>query len=88
MKKKRTADRDEMPSEYELDHSKAKPNRFVSRMPQGKVVGVVLAEDVAKVFNSSEAVNRFLRSAIEAMPEHKRPSKKNRSKKSTKRRAG
>lgn len=59
---------DEMPAEYELDHSRARPNRFAARLPAGQVVGIVLDPDVAEVFESSEAVNRFLRSAIEAMP--------------------
>jgi hypothetical protein len=69
MKKKAgTADLDDMPAEYNLDHSRARPNRFASRLPQGHVIGIVLEEDVAEVFDSSEAVNRFLRSAIEAMP--------------------
>lgn len=57
-----------MPDEYPLDHSKAKPNRFAGRVPSGRVVGVVLEPDVAEVFQSSDAVNRFLRSAIRAMP--------------------
>ena len=62
------AEADAMPAEYELEHARAQPNRFAARLPQGHVVGVVLAPDVAEVFDSSESVNRFLRSAIEAMP--------------------
>ncbi len=61
----------DMPEEYDLDHSRARPNRFADRLPGGKVVGVVLDPDVAAVFESSDAVNRFLRSAIEAMPSRK-----------------
>lgn len=61
----------EMPEEYDLDHSTAQPNRFAARFPEGKVVGVVLDPDVAEIFDSSESVNRFLRSAIEAMPSRK-----------------
>lgn len=49
------------------------PNRFASRM-KGQVVAVVLDPDVAEVFDSSEAVNRFLRSAIVAMRK-RRPRK-------------
>jgi len=60
-----------MPEEYDLDHSSAQPNRFADRLPQGRVVGVVLDPDVAAIFDSSESVNRFLRSAIEAMPARK-----------------
>lgn len=49
MKKKAgTADLDEMPAEYNLDHSRARPNRFASRLPQGHVIGIVLEEDVSK----------------------------------------
>ena len=62
------ADVDDMPAEYDFDHSRARPNRFASLLPQGHVVGIVLEPDVAAVFDSSDAVNRFLRSAIEAMP--------------------
>lgn len=67
----RTADvmpEDGMPPEYDLDHSQAKPNRFASRLPKGHVVGIVLDPDLAEVFETSEEVNRFLRSAIEVMP--------------------
>ena len=60
---------DEMPTEYPLDHSQATPNRFAARMPRGRVVGVVLEPDVAAVFPTSDAVNRYLRSVIEAMPQ-------------------
>lgn len=57
-----------MPAEFDLDHSQARPNRFASRVPRGRVVGIVLDPDVAEVFGSSEAVNRLLRAAIESMP--------------------
>lgn len=68
MKRVATEAVDEMPTEYDLDHSSAKPNRFAARLPRGHVVGIVLDPDVAEVFDSSETVNRFLRSAIESMP--------------------
>ena len=51
--------------EYQFDYSKAKPNRFASRMNR-PVVAVVLASDVAAVFNSSAKVNAQLRSAMSA----------------------
>ena len=63
---------DEMPAEYDLDHSLARPNRFAARLPKGHVVGIVLDPDVAEVFGSSETVNRFLRCPIEAMPSRTR----------------
>ena len=47
-----------------LDYSQAKPNRFASKLADTSVV--VLQPDVAAVFQSSDAVNDFLRSAIAA----------------------
>ena len=52
-----------MRSEYQFDYSKAKPNRFASRMHR-PVVAVVLESDVAAVFDSAAKVNAQLRSAI------------------------
>jgi hypothetical protein len=61
---------DGMRSEYRFDYTRARPNRF-SQQLQGKVVTVVLEPDVAKVFDSSESVNRLLRSVISAVPKRK-----------------
>ena len=62
-------------AEYRLDYSKARPNRFASRM-KGNTVAVVLDPDVASVFHTSKAVNALLRSVISALPEDiKRESK-------------
>ena len=55
----------DMRPEYEFDYSKAKPNRFVSRMTR-PVLAVVLEPDVAAVFKSSAKVNAELRSLITA----------------------
>lgn len=55
---------EEMRAEYRLDYSQAKPNRFASKWVDTSVV--VLQRDVAAVFQSSDAVNDFLRSAIAA----------------------
>jgi hypothetical protein len=60
-----------MRAEYKFDYSRSRPNRFASQVPQ-PTVAVVLAPDVATVFDSSESVNRFLRSAMKAMPERAR----------------
>jgi hypothetical protein len=60
---------------YDFDYSHAKPNRFAARFGEGAVV-VVLEPDVANVFHSSEAVNKFLRSAIAAMPQGSRVAKR------------
>ncbi|HEU0296820.1 MAG TPA: hypothetical protein VFR47_29045 [Anaerolineales bacterium] len=58
----------EMPAEYKFDYKKAKPNRFASRMKDGPLV-VVLDPDVAKVFTTTEEVNKALRALISAIPE-------------------
>ena len=56
--------RDVLRAEYALDYSKSKPNRFAAKLKRTTVV--VLQTDVAKVFQSAEAVNDLLRSAITA----------------------
>ena len=58
---------DEMRVRYDFDYSKSRPNRFANRFSDS-TVAVVLDPDVADVFQSSESVNAFLRSAITAMP--------------------
>jgi hypothetical protein len=69
------ADSDEMRPHYDFDYSKARPNRFAERITQ-ETVAVVLDPDVAHVFQSSDSVNAFLRSAITAMPQAETPKKK------------
>jgi hypothetical protein len=58
---------DELRPEYRFDYDKAKPNRFAKRMA-AETIAVVLDPDVAAVFKSSKAVNKLLRSVIEALP--------------------
>lgn len=58
---------DDLLPHYDFDAAKARPNRFAERLA-GDVIAVVLDPDVAAVFQSSEAVNTFLRSVIAAMP--------------------
>ena len=58
---------DELRDEYRFDYSKAKPNRFASRVDQSRLV-VALDPDVSEVFTSPDAVNKALRAFIEAMP--------------------
>jgi hypothetical protein len=60
---------DELRPEYDLEFKR--PNRFATRLKGKSVVAVVLDEDVADVFQSSEAVNELLRSVIKAMPSRK-----------------
>jgi len=65
---------DDLRAHYDFDYSKSRPNRFASRFSQDSIA-VVLDPDVATVFQSSETVNRFLRSAISAMPAASRKKK-------------
>jgi len=58
---------DDLRDEYRLDYSKAKPNRFASRVDRARLV-VALDPDVSEVFSTPEAVNKALRALIEAMP--------------------
>ena len=58
---------DDMPAEYKLDWSKAKPNPYAARL-RGRTVAVVLEPDVAEAFPSSESVNTLLRSVLAAIP--------------------
>ena len=57
----------ELRAEYQLDYSKAKPNRFASRMDKTPLI-VALDPDVSEVFTTPEAVNKVLRALIGAMP--------------------
>ena len=71
--KKRAEKNNELRSEYRLDYSKSKPNRFAKKMSEG-TVAVVLDPDVAKVFQSSDVFNALLLSIISAMPSPDRKS--------------
>jgi hypothetical protein len=60
----------EMAAEYRFDYKKAKPNRFAKRMKNEPLI-VMIDPDIAKVFTTSEEVNKALRALISAMPEKK-----------------
>jgi len=62
----------DMPAEYQLDWSKAKPNPYAARLKD--TVAIVLAPDVAEAFPTSESVNKLLRSVIAAVPRPARRS--------------
>lgn len=62
-----------MRSEYQFDYESSQPNRFATEYQQASVA-VILDPDVASVFDSSEAVNSFLRSVIAAIPQAKKPT--------------
>lgn len=51
---------DEPKAHYDFDYSRAKPNRFATRLAQEQLM-VVLDADVAAIFPTSEAVNEALR---------------------------
>ena len=57
---------DDILPEYAFDYSEAKPNRFATQ--SSDVTTVILDPDVAKVFNTSQAVNKALRVILEAYP--------------------
>jgi len=65
MKKKTTEDlTDELRPHYDFDYTRMKRNRFAGMKLSAPIY---LDDDVAEVFDSSEAVNTVLRSAIRAM---------------------
>ena len=57
----------EMAPEYRFDYRAAKPNRFAARMKDEPLI-VMIEPDIAKVFTTSEQVNKALRALISAMP--------------------
>jgi hypothetical protein len=54
-------------AEYEFDYKASRPNRFAGH-GAAPTLAVVLAPDVARVFDSSKSVNQLLRSVIRAVP--------------------
>ena len=62
---------DELRPHYDFDYSKSRPNRFASRFDKGSIA-VVLDPDGAEVFQTSESVKSFLRSAMRRETRKKR----------------
>ncbi len=60
-------DIEDMLPEYDFDYRKARPNRFAESFGASRI-SVMLDPDVAEVFTTSEAVNRALRTLLEAIP--------------------
>ncbi len=60
-----TQNPDDLLTEYELDYRTAKPNRFAARSREQQPKVVILDEDVAQVFTTSESVNKALRALIQ-----------------------
>lgn len=76
MKKKRISDTDNgdvdnMRKEYRIDYTKSRGNRFAKLAIEEPLV-VMVDADVARVFTTSESVNRALRALISAMPKRDR----------------
>lgn len=62
--------KEEMSPEYNLNYSKAKPNRFAEKYRQTQRT-VVLDSDVAENFPSAESVNEALRFLVRVTRENK-----------------
>ncbi|MEG4799932.1 hypothetical protein QUB63_08110 [Microcoleus sp. ARI1-B5] len=60
---------EELLAEYQFDYKKANPNRFAAQSGKQLLKVVVLDEDVAQVFTTSESVNKVLRALMESMPQ-------------------
>ena len=73
--KVRRSQPEEMEPEYDLDYTKAKPNRFAGRIAKDRVV-VLLDPEVSKVFTDSKSVNAALRGLITAPKSPKREARK------------
>jgi hypothetical protein len=73
----RTARAAETRSEYSFDYAKSRSNRFAAKVGR-RTVAVVLAPDVAEVFDTSRSVNRLLRSVIKAVPSAESHTKRRR----------
>jgi hypothetical protein len=59
-------DDDDLLPEYDLDYSKARPNRFAGKIDKSQVV-VMLEPDIAEVFTTAESVNAVWRALIATM---------------------
>jgi hypothetical protein len=61
---------EELSPEYDLDYTKAKPNRFAAKCQQMQRT-VVLDSDIADKFPSAESVNEALRFLIRVTQENR-----------------
>jgi hypothetical protein len=66
-KSNRATTSDNMQAEYQFDYTKARPNRFAPKFPEGGRV-VVLDPDIAQLFTSRESDSAVLRALIATMP--------------------
>ena len=58
---------EELLPEYKFDYKKARPNRFAIQQDEDSIT-VILEPDIAKVFKTSEEVNKALRAILSAIP--------------------
>jgi len=58
---------DDLQAEYRFDYRRARPNRFVGRVQEERLV-ITLDPDVSQVFTTAESVNSVLRALIGSMP--------------------
>ena len=65
MKSKNAEAPDEMRSEYDFDYSKAVRGKYYRRLLKEGANVIVLDPDLAKVFRTSAAVNKALRSLLQ-----------------------
>jgi len=63
--------KEEILSEYHLDYTKAKPNRFAEKYRLETQRAVVLDSDVAENFPNAESVNEALRFLVRVTRENK-----------------
>ena len=61
--------KEKMSPEYDLDYTKAKPNRFAAKYRQTQRT-VVLDDDIADKFPSAESVNEALRFLVRVTQEN------------------
>ncbi len=64
MKKTSSKPADDLRPEYNFDFKQMRPNPYAKRLKGKSVISIVLDEDVAGVFDTSEAVNDALRSVM------------------------
>jgi uncharacterized protein (DUF4415 family) len=68
MKKTSSKTADDLRPEYDFDFKRMRPNPYAKRLKGKSVISIVLDEDVAGVFDSSEAVNDALRAIMRSTP--------------------
>jgi len=66
-KKSAEANSHDLRAHYDFDYAKSRPNRFADRPKVYKGGPVIIDDDVAEVFQTSESVNTVLRSVIRTM---------------------